>query len=193
MINRNLQVDAREEPFPHAVTTSLLGPSFAEHLLTWLESDAPWKLRVESFYEQDECNLTEAILPPHLRPLLRLEPVQKLTDAMFASMGADGLELVEVTAHKLSGGQSIRIHNDYIEGAETHRLLVQLNRGWPDENGGFLMLFASPSADDVARIVRPLHGCAVAFEISPASYHAVSPARAGERYTIVFAFRKSRP
>lgn len=190
MIHASLQVDARAEPFAHAVTTSLLSPAFADKVLAWLETDAPWKLRVESFYEQDECALTAAILPPDLRQLLEPETIHKFADAMLAPLGAEDLQLVEATAHKLSGGQSIRIHNDYLDGEETHRILVQLNRGWPDENGGFLMFFSSPSADDVARIVRPLHGCAIAFEISPASYHAVSPARVGERYTLVFSFKK---
>ena len=193
MIHAPLPVDTRAEPFPHAVTTSLLSPIIADQVLAWLETEAPWKLRVESFYEQDECALTAATLPPHLRPLLEPEQIRTFVDTMFGSMGAEDLELVEATAHKLSGGQSIRIHNDYLEGGETHRLLVQLNRGWPDQNGGFLMFFSSPHADDVARIVRPLHGCAIAFEISPNSFHAVSPTKAGERYTLVFSFKKSQP
>ena len=191
MIQGRVQIDVRSAPFPHAVTTSLLSPVFADQLLEWLEADAPWTLRVESFYEQDECALSLASLPPHLRQLLDPENIRAFADTMFAPIGAENLHFVEATAHKLSGGQSIRIHNDYLEGEETHRLLVQLNRGWPDENGGFLMFFSSPSADDVARIVRPLHGCAIAFEISPASYHAVSPAKLGERYTLVFTFRQS--
>ena len=86
-------------------------------------------------------------------------------------------------------GQTIRIHNDYVEGHETHRLLIQLNDGWTDENGGMLMLFGSASHRDLKRVVRPLHGSALSFEISPDSYHAVSTIHGGERFTLVYSFK----
>ena len=76
-------------------------------------------------------------------------------------------------------------------GQETYRLLVQLNRGWHDEQGGMLMLFSSASPDDVRRIIRPLHGSAFAFRITPQSFHAVSTVRSGERFTLVYSFREA--
>lgn len=183
-------VVARIAPFPHAVTASLLEPAVAEQVLQWLETDAPWKLRIADFYEQHEFELSDRTLPVRLRGLVSPDAVKAYIETMVAPIADGSVRLVEATAHKLCGGQAIRIHNDYIGGEETHRLLVQLNRGWADENGGFLMLFSSPNADDLARIIRPLHGSAVAFEISPKSYHAVSATTGGERYTLVFAFKR---
>jgi hypothetical protein len=184
------EVIARHEPFPHAVSPSFFPPQVTEAALVWLEAFTPWKLHVEDFYEQHECSLTSVELPEELRPLISPAAVQGYAEAMLAPIGAGAVELVEATAHRLTGGQSIRIHNDYIEGAETHRIIVQLNRGWEDENGGFLMLFSSQEADDVARVLRPLHGSAISFEISPRSFHAVSPTVKGERYTLVFSYRR---
>jgi hypothetical protein len=181
---------ARLEPFPHAVSASLLSPGLAEATLHWLETAAPWKLRIESFYEQHECSLTAANLPPGVAPVVATQAIGDQARLMLAPLGAGQVELISATAHRLTGGQSIRIHNDYIQGEETHRIIVQLNRGWSDENGGFLMLFASSDAEDVARIMRPIHGSAIAFEISPNSFHAVSPTLRGERYTLVFSFRR---
>jgi len=172
------------------VSASFLDPALAAQALDWLETGAPWKLRIEDFYEQHEFELSEEILPAHLKGLIAPDAVEDYIASMVAPIAPGNVHLVEATAHRLSGGQTIRIHNDYIGGEETHRLLVQLNRDWVDENGGFLMLFSSSNADDVARIIRPLHGSAVAFEISPASYHAVSPTVRGERYTLVFSFRQ---
>lgn len=189
-MTRQARAEARSEPFPHAVSASFLEPALAAQALEWLESEAPWKLRIEDFYEQHELELSKDTLPPHLHGLIAPEALRAYVEAMVAPIAAGSVRLVEATAHKLSGGQTIRIHNDYIGGEETHRLLVQLNRGWEDENGGFLMLFSSANADDLARIIRPVHGSAVAFEISPASYHAVSPTVRGERYTLVFSFRR---
>ena len=85
-------------------------------------------------------------------------------------------------------GQRIRIHNDYIPGAETHRVLVQLNNGWADDNGGLLVFFNSDDPADIHRAFRPLHNSCVAFAISPSSYHAVSTIHGGERYTLVYSF-----
>ena len=85
-------------------------------------------------------------------------------------------------------GQRIAIHNDYLIGEETHRLIVQVNRGLKDEDGGFFMLFNSFDASDVHRVLRPIHGSAIGFEISPASHHAVSRLYGEERYTLVYSF-----
>jgi Rps23 Pro-64 3,4-dihydroxylase Tpa1-like proline 4-hydroxylase len=183
-------VEVRAEPFPYTVSASFLDPALAAQVLEWLEAEAPWQLRIEDFYEQHEFELSEDILPAHLHGLIAPETLAGYIESMVGPIAPGNVHLVEATAHRLSGGQTIRIHNDYIGGEETHRLLVQLNRDWADENGGFLMLFSSSNADDVARILRPIHGSAVAFEISPASYHAVSPTVRGERYTLVFSFRR---
>jgi Rps23 Pro-64 3,4-dihydroxylase Tpa1-like proline 4-hydroxylase len=101
------------------------------------------------------------------------------------------LVLVDVSAHKLTSGQTIRIHNDWIGGEETHRLLIQLNDGWSIENGGLLMLFGSRAPEDVRSITEPAHGSGFAFEISERSFHAVSTIKAGQRFTLVYTFRES--
>ncbi len=108
---------------------------------------------------------------------------------MLSPIADAPLTLVEVTAHKLVSGQTIRVHNDYRPKGETHRLLIQLNRGWADEQGGLLLLFGSAGANDVRRILRPTHRSAMAFAISPLSFHAVSTIQRGERYTLVYSFQ----
>jgi Rps23 Pro-64 3,4-dihydroxylase Tpa1-like proline 4-hydroxylase len=190
MIIAEPSISAREAPFPHAVAVRLLSPDLADGALNWFEGDAPWRLRVESFYEQYELNLHQVDLPENLTCLIDAETIVHVRQ-MLAPLTADALTLVEANAHKLMPGQTIKIHNDYIGREETHRVLVQLNRHWSDDNGGMLMLFASSDPADVARLVRPLHGSATAFEISPASFHAVSTIRSGERYTLVYSFKRA--
>jgi Rps23 Pro-64 3,4-dihydroxylase Tpa1-like proline 4-hydroxylase len=95
---------------------------------------------------------------------------------------------VDVTAHKLIKGHTIRLHNDFIPGQETHRLLIQLNRNWKDENGGFLLFFNSSDPQDIHRVIRPIHNSSAGFAISPKSNHAVSTIHDGERYTLVYSF-----
>ncbi len=181
--------DTRRVPFPHATCTGALPGSCADDVLRWMNSEAPWRLKVASFYEQWELPIDDASLPGGLKYLLEHELVDALLDRMVTPLTDARLDLVEVTAHRLVEGQTIRIHNDFLEGQETHRLLIQLNDGWTDENGGMLMLFGSASNRDLKRVVRPLHGSVFSFEISPASYHAVSTIHVGERFTLVYSFK----
>jgi len=184
-------VSARIAPFPHVVSSRVLSTSLANAALEWFETTAPWQLRIESFYEQYELNLHQVELAPELAPLVADESIEAIVVQMLSPLTNDELVLVEANAHKLLPGQTIRIHNDFIGGEETHRVLIQINRNWTDRNGGMLMLFSSPAVDDVARLIRPIHKSGMAFEISPASFHAVSTIHAGERYTLVYSFKRA--
>ncbi|WP_375459852.1 cyclophane-containing peptide 2OG-Fe(II) oxygenase YhhC [uncultured Enterovirga sp.] len=185
-------VPARAVPFPHSVSGEVMRTSLAKAVLEWFETEAPWRLRSESFYEQYELNLHQAELPSSVAFLVSPEFVGELAARMLLPLTSDPLLLVEANAHKLLPGQTIKIHNDYIDGEESHRILVQVNREWSDANGGLLMFFSGPAAGDVARVIRPLHRSGTAFEISPRSFHAVSTIHAGERYTVVYSFKPSR-
>jgi len=101
------------------------------------------------------------------------------------------LELIDITVHRLIPGQTIRIHNDYLNGEETHRLLIQLNSGWDLAKGGMLMLFGGPSPEDLTAIFEPTHRSAFGFEISNRSFHAVSTVRDSDRFTLVYTFRET--
>jgi len=181
--------ELRVSPFRHTTRANLVCDETADALLGWCENGAPWKLRIASFYEQWELHLGTDVLPAHLQAIVSDETVSLLTEVMLKPMVQKSLKLVEVTAHKLVPGQTIGIHNDYIGDDETHRLLIQLNRGWTVQNGGVLLLFGSAQPGDVCRAVKPSHRSGFAFEISPNSFHAVSRMEAGERYTLVYSFR----
>jgi hypothetical protein len=179
----------RREPFPHTAARDLIKPDVAESVLRWMENEAPWNLKVANFYEQWELHLDRSVLPLDLNWLVAKSTVDSLIRTMLAPLTEDALELVEVTAHKLVPSQTIRIHNDFIAGEESHRLLVQLNRGWTDFQGGVLMLFGSSQPDDIKRALKPTHCSSFAFEISPRSFHAVSTVSGGERFTLVYSFK----
>ena len=174
-------------PFEHFTGNGKLPATDAE-LLDWLETEAPWKLMRAEFYEQYEFSLTHCPPVPVLRPLVCAEALTALRDRMSDCFGRSLSGRVDVTAHKLVPGQTIRIHNDHIPGGETHRLLLQLNRGWEPRHGGYLMFFAGPEPETVSKVVEPRSGTVQAFAISPRSYHAVSTVHAGERFTVVFSF-----
>ncbi len=181
------------KPFPHFHTSCAMSVAFAEQLLTWFECGAPWRLKVASFYEQYEFSLLDAALPIGLQSLYDGDTLSYLRREIGSAFQAKLAETVDVTAHQLIPGQRIRIHNDYIPGRETHRLLLQLNRDWSDDCGGVLLLFHRPEPEAVSRMIRPISRSALAFAISPESHHAVSTVHKRQRFTLVYSFYEHDP
>lgn len=186
LVSRNEQL--RRQPFPYSVVTQGLEPRDADDVLDWLESDAPWQLRIADFYEQHEFSFADVLVPRAVGQVFSVDALRNLRSHIETKFEADLDERIDITAHKLTAGQRIRIHNDFIPGEESHRLLIQLNRGWSDDNGGALVFFNSEDPRDVHRMLRPVHNTGVLFEISPSSLHAVTPISAGERFTLVLSF-----
>ncbi|GJG89811.1 hypothetical protein tb265_49920 [Gemmatimonadetes bacterium T265] len=182
------RVEHASTPFPYLFAGEAFGTVLSDAILGWLERESRWTSVKASFYEQYEFSLADVDPPAPLAFLAdpaHMDAVRvQMEQAFDTALGAK----VDATVHKLLPGQRIRIHNDFIEGAETHRLVVQLNRGWRDEQGGFLMLFNSPDPSDVHRVFSPSHDTAVAFAISPDSHHAVSTIHTGKRFTLVYSF-----
>ena len=176
------------KPFRYSVIPRALESGVGKALLDWFETDAPWSLRIAEFYEQHEFTVSSEVLPAHLRELFSSAALDSLREYVAKLFDVQLAERIDITAHRLSKGQRIRVHNDYLPGHESHRLLIQLNRGWSDENGGALMLFSGGDSTDVHQILRPVHNSGILFEISRDSLHAVTPIRDGERFTLVMSF-----
>ena len=178
------------DPFPHVTLQELLTQGVADLVLSWLREQAPWKLQVGHFYEQYEFSLLADDVPEMFRVLTADSFLGPLIAGLHSAFAlSENLRIVDVSAHRLTCGQTIRIHNDHIHGEETHRLLIQINAGWDIECGGLLMLFGSEDPEDVSKVIIPRHGDGLAFEISPRSFHAVSQVRGENRYTLVYSFR----
>lgn len=177
------------EPFRYFLSDAFFSAELEDGLLDWLEHGAPWRLVETDFYEQYEFDMLRAELPSAIAPLAAPEMLDRLRKKLELSFGTALSQDVELVAHRLIPGQRIAIHNDVREGGETHRLTVQLNRGLQDKDGGFFMLFNSDDAADVHRILRPISGSAIGFEISERSHHAVSRLSGGLRFTLVYSFR----
>ena len=182
----------RVQPFPCFTVPQVVSEGLEQELLAWFESEAPWQLAVMDFYEQYEFDFEDAILPESLRPLFSDTTLNQLRDEVGSLLGASLKPQIDITAHKLNRTQKIRIHNDARPDGETHRFLIQLNRGWSNENGGMLMLFRGPEVETLEDVILPTSRSAFGFEISPASYHAVSQVHQGDRYTLVFSFYAHR-
>jgi Rps23 Pro-64 3,4-dihydroxylase Tpa1-like proline 4-hydroxylase len=181
-------VERFSTPFDYFVTREALRDDLSLKLLAWFETEATWKLVETDFYEQYEFSLWDVELPAPLLILREPTFLKQLQAKLENLFGAELGNNVDVAAHKLVSGQRIRIHNDFIEGEKTYRLLIQLNRGCKDESGGLLLLFNSSAPADIHKAFRPIHNSAIGFVVSPTSNHAVSLIHGGERYTLVYSF-----
>jgi Rps23 Pro-64 3,4-dihydroxylase Tpa1-like proline 4-hydroxylase len=182
----------RTKPFLYFTADRVVTADLELALLEWFESQAPWRLMVMDFYEQYEFDFRDADLPLHLKPLFCEETLAELRQNVGTLLGSSLKRRIDITAHKLNRSQKIRIHNDARPDGETHRFLIQLNRGWDEANGGLLMLFGGPEVETLEEVISPTSRSGFGFEISNSSYHAVSQVYQGDRYTLVFSFYADR-
>ncbi|MCY3729518.1 MAG: 2OG-Fe(II) oxygenase [Nitrospira sp.] len=185
-------VELRDVPFRYFLARHCLAPNIVQTLLEWFETDAPWQLVETDFYQQYEFRMLNVALPENVSPLTSPDNFSTLRREMAEIFDVAFDERILLVAHKLVPGQRIAIHNDYLVGKETHRLTIQINRGLRDEDGGLFMLFNSFEPSDIHRIIRPVCGSVIGFEIGENSHHAVSLLHGGERYTLVYSFYAKR-
>lgn len=181
--------DYYTKPFSFICSSNVLEPQLSLDLLYWLENFNSWKLIKTDFYEQYEFSFQDVNLPISLSCFEDgsfNSSVHKTMSELFEVVLEDSIDIV---AHKLIPGQNIGIHNDSLEGEETHRLIIQLNSGWEEDYGGYFMIFKSDDAQDIQQVITPIHNSAIGFAITENSHHAVSKVYKANRYTIVCSLK----
>lgn len=144
-----------------------------------------WKLHIEDFYEQYEHKMSRKNEDEYLF-FKYGENIKKLLEEGFNVQLSHDYEIV---AHKLIEGQHISIHNDSpILGRETHRLVVNLNKDFTDENGGHFYICSERNSNSIEKILRPVSNTGFAFEACKNSYHAVGKVLKQERISLVYSF-----
>ena len=183
-------ISVDKNPFPHFSIGAVLSPNTIAKLFDWFQHTHLWQLVETDFYEQYEFSLLHVELPEHLKFLVSDSVLRYIQHKYVQGFDVTGLELVDVVAHKLVNEQHIGIHNDFIGGEETHRMVLHINPLWKEENGGLLLLFNSPKVETLSKIIKPLDNTVFGFEISRQSHHAVSRIYDYTRYTIVYTFKQ---
>ncbi len=181
-------LDFQRHPFHYAVLDSVLDDASAEYILDWLERVRFWKLAKTEFYEQYEFCVADVQLPEKVAFLKHPTFIREVRTFMEDLFQTSLEPKVSIVAHKLVPTQHIGIHNDYMLESESYRLTLLLTRTHDKAAGGLFMLFNSENVEDVHRIFRPVNNSALAFAISPRSFHAVSRQNVGQRFTLVFSF-----
>jgi len=178
----------KELPFKYFSGNLDIDSALLNNLAEWMEKTDNWKYIETDFYEQYEFDFFNTNLPQNLKYFTSDEFKKELTEKMTYIFKKEFKTEVDIIAHKLTDGQTIRIHNDYLEDeySDSHRLLLQINTNWQNDNGGMLMFFDKD--EEVTDVILPILGSVQGFEISKISNHAVSTIYNAERYTLVFYF-----
>lgn len=176
-----------ELPYPHFVASPFYTKQFYDLLLTWLEENSNWRLRTTSFYEQYEYGFSEKKLCEGIEALWDAEVLACIRDRVAQEFNHPISNRISISAHKLISGQHIGIHTDTTD-SETHRLVVQLNRGRDENSGGNFVVLSGSSPSNVERVFNQKPNSAIGFALGESSYHAVTRVKAGTRFTIIYTF-----
>jgi hypothetical protein len=188
------------EPFPHFACPEFLDAATADALLAWLEARSWQSVGLDGYEGYCDAPLTASNLPEALSSLVAPAFLIQLREWMAQFFSIDSTGYVRATAHRVLAGGALSAHTDVSHIRFTHRLLVQLNRGWSPDCGGLLCVHAgNPHASQEPRrkSVPPIHRSAFAFEVSERSFHSVTQVLHGERFTLSYTFypvsRQSAP
>jgi hypothetical protein len=185
----------KAEPYRHVFIPEVFDAAFAEAVTGEIEG-LPWRLATTDFYEQYEDSLidTERPFVGTALDALREVAMSPAFAEFISSITRQGpLDVVDVACHRSTTGQQIGIHNDFYPEGEVCRFTIHLNPGWTLEDGGLFVTFAVADSSAVRAAYLPAMNSALLFEISPASFHAVTEVTTVRpRYSIVISFVRRR-
>jgi hypothetical protein len=177
----------RTVPYPHFISPRFYTERFAEALLTWLESGAEWRLKETPLFAQYDLGFSRFKHCTEIQGLWDPAVLARLRDEAGRAYGVPVSGRINISAHKLVTGQHGSVHTDN-EPGETHRLVVQLNRGRANDSGGNLVLLSGPKPTDMSVVFKQTSNSAVGFGLGPASHHAIGRVRTGTRFTVIYTF-----
>ncbi len=185
----------RAQPYRHLFIPDVFEPTFAKALAQDIE-DLPWRLATTDFYEQYEDSLIDTERPytgSALDVLREVAMGAEFADFISSITDQGALEVVDVACHRSTAGQQIGIHNDFYPDGEVCRFTIHLNADWALEDGGLFVTFAAADIGAMKAAYVPEMNSALLFEISPASFHAVTEVTTRRpRYSIVVSFVRRR-
>ena len=181
------KVVRKSAPYAHIVSLQFYTETFAETLLGWLESQQDWHLREGILFEQYELGFSRFTHCKEIEGLWDGAVLARLRDAVTRAIGTPVSGRINIHAHKLVPGQFTNIHTD-MNPEETHRLVVQLNRGRAVDSGGNLMLLTGARPADMSVVFKQNSNSAVGFKLGAESFHAVGRVKEGTRFTVIYTF-----
>jgi Rps23 Pro-64 3,4-dihydroxylase Tpa1-like proline 4-hydroxylase len=168
------------KPFPHVVIENLVDPAVLDKVLAeFSTADRTTWHHTENSRERKYSTEDEQQFGPYTRALIHVFNSGPFLAFLENLTGIEGLmadpHLRGGGLHEIKRGGSLGVHADFnfYKRLNVYRrlnLIVYLNKGWQEEWGGHLELWAK-GADHPAVRIAPTFNRAVIFDTSNASYH----------------------
>ena len=165
------------QPFDYFTCDDALPAPLLKQLCASYDRPLNWQHHTDSFYRAYLCDVSE---------LLDEGFCQALSARMAALVGMPLTSTVRATLQRMEAGQYALPHTDRpLPGYEAVRLVVQLNPGWEDGDGGLLCIHPDEQGAQTARTHPPRWNSAFGFAMGPRSFHSVQPTRAARRTVVL--------
>lgn len=169
-----------------AASYQILQQAFAE--VAWFEKQTSFYSQYKSFVLPTDSHALARLYDPSFFFPFKAKLEEKLGVSLQNSM--------KLIAHKLITSHEIGIHNDYSDpefGYENFRFIFQFAQPQQLIGGGELTFLASRyDKEDIIKRYSYSVNSGICFEITPYSYHMVTPVE-GERHTLVmYLWEKGR-
>jgi hypothetical protein len=148
--------------------------------------EVKWEKKETYFYTQFR-SLIRPSDPHALAHLLSPAFFFPFKERLEAAIGVSLQNYAQLMAHRLVTSDEIGVHNDYAApefGHENFRVIFQFAEPGELLSGGELIFLASRDREDPLRQYAYASNMAICFEITPHSFHCVTPVE-GERHTLV--------
>lgn len=190
-----------KDPYTSIHVKSMFTSEIADELLKWIDDSSHYFVeKVEKgFRKADTFDVSPNRIPESLKEAFNSQIIQQVkckAEELFETSFCDECLLF---VQRYREGYGTYVHNDYVSKENrlnkqffTHRLVVYLNHGWKEADGGLFGIFGSSNPDSLVTSYQPVHNSAVGFAIGQNSFHAVSKVNDGTRYNIQFNFRSTK-
>ena len=173
------------KPYPHVRFRRVFDAGLAARVVVWLGETGAWRHQAGSFYRHDSFALMPSVMPRCVRAMVSPVVLAGLRAILTSTLGTPLRSFAWVEAHRAAGEDHIGLHTD--GQMNEARLMVNLSKGSP-ATGGVLTLQDKHCGPRNRVAYRPEHNSGTAFRTTSESYHRVSCAREGTRYTVLYRF-----
>ena len=178
-----MKIESFKTPYKSFICSDFFSELKIEYVKEFMYQISEWKFHKEAFFEQYEYKVN------HKNELFFQEIGLEIKSLLEHEFNVELSDDFAIVFHKLTPGQRISIHNDCpILGYETHRLVLNLNDEYEDNNGGHFYICSERNSESIFKILRPIVNSGFGFEASKNSYHAIGKVLCRDRYSLVFSF-----
>ena len=182
-------LDARarttDQPFRHVAIVPVVEEQTAGAILDHLDA-AVWRpVEGRSYaFERLAAPAAIATIEAILRASVRFQTIQAIAEDAFKLRLRPGPVL---DIHRYAHDAGIGFHTD--DSTDDVRLVVNLNRGWQADRGGFWVLSSEPRLDAGSIVIPSLNNAAFCFRPASNTYHALTDVDLQVSYALVARYR----